>query len=172
MQSCSIWESKVWNFTRVTFEPDESHHELFRIQVSSYCSILHPPGIEGVSSAGSLQSRASVTVTHRLHTKGKKQVSIQSRNNRIIPSNPLMSRIERSRQNLRANCFLNYGKIYLMETAVRNEEIANIARIKNSTRIASCSKNLLANVCRNFSKRVIETVCRNVKKSAKIARLG
>ena len=59
-----------------------------------------------------------------------------------------------------------------METAVRNEEIANIARIKNSTRIASCSKNLLANVCRNFSKRVIETVCRNLKKSAKIARLG
>lgn len=48
------------------------------------------------------------------------------------------------------------------------EEIANIAGITNSTRIASCGKNLLANFSRNFSKNMLEIACRNLKKSAKV----
>ena len=50
----------------------------------------------------------------------------------------------------------------------------NIARIANSTRIASCSKHLLAKFCRNYSKNVsslIETACKNLKMSAKIAKV-
>ena len=52
------------------------------------------------------------------------------------------------------------------------EKIANIARIRNSTRIARCSRNLLANFSRNLAKICcIEIACRNLKKSAKIAKV-
>ena len=49
----------------------------------------------------------------------------------------LMSRIGDCQKNLLANCFCNFGKKNLKETAV-----ANIAKITNSTRIASRGKNL------------------------------
>ena len=60
----------------------------------------------------------------------------------------------------KGNCFQKYI-----------EGIANIARVTNSTRIASCSKNFLANFSRNFSKNMLEIACRNLKKSAKIAKV-
>ena len=49
----------------------------------------------------------------------------------------LMSRIEDCQNNLLTNCLQFWQKKKLKETAV-----ANIAKITNSTRIASCSKNL------------------------------
>ena len=53
------------------------------------------------------------------------------------------------------------------------EKIANIARITNSTRIARCSRNLLANFSRSLGKICcVEIACRNLKKSAKIAKVA
>ena len=80
-----------------------------------------------------------------------------------------MSRIERSRKTLFANCFRSFGK-KILRNCCQNciEEITNILRITNLTRIASCSKSLLTNFCRNFStKCLIETACRNLQKSAR-----
>ena len=68
---------------------------------------VRPPRID--SSAGSLQSRASVTLAHRLLKVRKQSQQESSRNNGIISSNPLMSGTENSRKNLLANCFLKFG---------------------------------------------------------------
>ena len=70
-------------------------------------------------------------------------------------------------QNLLANIFGNFGQKYLKKTAFRNvylEEIENIPRTRNLTRIARCSKNFPANICRNFcnnmcSKNMINRNC-------------
>ena len=59
----------------------------------------------------------------------------------------LMSRIGDCQKNLLANCFCNFGKKNLKETAV-----ANIAKITNSTRIANCSKTLLFAKFADFSR--------------------
>ena len=47
----------------------------------------------------------------------------------------------------------------------RIEEIANIARMTNSTRIASCSKNLVANFCCSYSKNMFNRNCSQKFKS-------
>ena len=64
---------------------------------------------------------------------------------------PLVSRIEQRRKNLVADCFRKTKK---KKTNCHKciEKRANIAKIINSIRIASCSKTFLTNFCRNFSK--------------------
>ena len=65
---------------------------------------------------------------------------------------PLVSRIEHCRKNLVANCFRNFSKKKKTNSHKCIEKRANIAKITNSIRIASCSKTFLTNFCRNFSK--------------------
>ena len=76
-----------------------------------------------------------------------------------------MSRIEHCREKLLAIVFAilakkDLGK--LLSEMYRRKIIANIARIKNSTRIESCSKNMFD---RNFLQKC------NEKKSPKIAKV-
>ena len=89
---------------------------------------------------------------------------------------PLVSRIEQCLKNLVANCFRNFSKNKKNQKKKTNchkciEKRANIAKITNSIRIASCSKTFLTNFCRNFSKQTelcsIEIACRNRKKACK-----
>ena len=56
---------------------------------------------------------------------------------------PLMSMIALSHKNLVAISFCSFGKKRVKGNCLRKfiEEIANIAKITNSTRIKSCSKN-------------------------------
>ena len=63
-----------------------------------------------------------------------------------------MSVIERIRINLLANYFRNFSKQRFKANCYQKciKEIANIARV---TRTASCSRNLVANICRNFRAR-------------------
>ena len=62
--------------------------------------------------------RASVTLTHRFRKKVRKKSRWKSsRNNTMVSSIPLISRIEHSHKNLLPNYFLNLGKKDLMETA-------------------------------------------------------
>ena len=62
-----------------------------------------------------------------------------------------MSRIERTLKNLIANCFRNFGKKNQKQKRFKGhccqkcmEEMANIVRITNSTRITCCTKNDLS----------------------------
>ena len=84
---------------------------------------------------------------------------------------PLESRIEHRRKNLVANCFRNFSTKNKTNCQECIEKRANIAKITNSIRIASCSKTFLTNFCRNFSKQTelcsIEIACRNRKKACK-----
>ena len=63
-----------------------------------------------------------------------------------------MSVTERIRINLLANYFRNFSKQRFKANCYQKclKEIANIARVTNLTRTASCSRNLVANICRNF----------------------
>ena len=63
-----------------------------------------------------------------------------------------MSVIERIRINLLANYFRNFSKQRFKANCYQKciKEIANIARVTNLTRTTSCSRNLVANICRNF----------------------
>ena len=66
-----------------------------------------------------------------------------------------MSVIERIRLNLLANYFRNFSKQRFKANCYRKciKEIANITRVTNLTRTASCSRNLVANICRSFRAR-------------------
>ena len=66
-----------------------------------------------------------------------------------------MSVIERIRINLLANYFRNFSKQRCKANCYQKcmKQIANIARVTNLTRTASCSRNLVANICRNFRAR-------------------
>ena len=66
-----------------------------------------------------------------------------------------MSVTERIRINLLANYFRNFSKQRFKTNCYQKciKEIANIARVTNLTRTASCSRNLVANICRNFRAR-------------------
>ena len=66
-----------------------------------------------------------------------------------------MSVIERIRLNLLANYFRNFSKQRFKANCYQKciKEIANITRVTNLTRTASCSRNLVANICRNFRAR-------------------
>ena len=61
-----------------------------------------------------------------------------------------MSVTKRIRINLLANYFRNFSKQRFKTNCYQKciKEIANIARVTNLTRTASCSRNLVANVCR------------------------
>ena len=64
-----------------------------------------------------------------------------------LVTKPLMLRIALSHNNLEAISLRNFSKKRFKRNCLQKciEEIANMARITNSTRIKSCSKNLLAN---------------------------
>ena len=86
---------------------------------------------------------------------------------------PLMSRIEHCRKILVANFFGNLGKKKLNELSEMYRNIANMAKITNSSRIANCSKTLLQIFVPILEKiGLTEIACRNlVFKSSKIAKV-